>query len=144
MNIILDYNRTLFNPDTNNLYEGVIELLETISKDNELSLVSKNELGRSDRLEKLGIQHYFKNIAFVDKKSAELFTELTGGNKNALVIGDRVREEVAIGNSLGLTTIWVQQGKFAAEFPAQPSEQPTHTVKDIASLQQLLASLSLS
>jgi phosphoglycolate phosphatase-like HAD superfamily hydrolase len=90
MKIIFDYNRTLYNPETNSLYFGVIKLLQDLSKNHELFLISKNEPGREDGLEKQGIKKYFKKISFVEEKTTDLFKELVQGDKNSFVIGDRV------------------------------------------------------
>lgn len=139
MKIIFDYNRTLFNPDTNSLYQGVLDLLQDLSRYNELFLISRNEPRRRDRLEEFGIAEYFNNIAFVEDKTADIFTKLVGSCKNVFVIGDRVREEIAIGNKLGFRTIRVQQGKFANELPINPLEQAMFTVKNITDIQIIIS-----
>lgn len=139
MKIIFDYNRTLFNPDTDSLYQGVVELLQKLSENNELFLISRNEPGRENRLKEIGIKKYFNNLAFVEDKTAELFIRLVGPRKNVFVVGDRVKEEITIGNKLGFKTIWVQQGKFAAELPSNALEQATFTVKNIQEIQSIIS-----
>ncbi len=135
MKIIFDYNRTLFNPETNSLFPGVFELLEELFEHCELCLVSRDEPGRTDRLEELGIKKFFQKIRFVEGKTNKLFADLVGESKNVLVVGDRVNEEIRIGNELGLTTIWIQQGMFADECPVS---EPSHTVRNIQELRDLL------
>ncbi len=145
MKIIFDYNRTLFNPDTDSLYQGVIGLLKNLSKKNELFLISRNELGRKGRLQELGIENYFKKMAFVEEKTLKIFEDLICDERrpdnkaNVLVIGDRVKEEIFLGNQLGFITIWVQQGKFSNELPTKPEEQPIHTVKNIEDLKDIIS-----
>jgi hypothetical protein len=56
MKIIFDYNRTIFDPDTDNLYFGVLDLLQKLSQKYELFLISRNEPTRKGRLEKLNIK----------------------------------------------------------------------------------------
>jgi FMN phosphatase YigB (HAD superfamily) len=139
MKIIFDYNRTLYNPETNSLYFGVIKLLQDLSKNHELFLISKNEPGREDGLEKQGIKKYFKKISFVDEKTTDLFKELVQGDKNSFVIGDRVREEIFVGNQLGFITIWVQQGKFAVELPENLNQEPNYIVKSIDEIKNIIS-----
>ncbi|MEY3783946.1 MAG: hypothetical protein RLZZ230_268 [Candidatus Parcubacteria bacterium] len=139
MKIIFDYNRTLLNPETDSLYQGTFELLKKLSPKNELYLVSKNEPGRRERLEELNIAQFFNKINFVDKKTTALFKELVGDSSEVIVIGDRVKEEISIGNQLGMITIWVQQGKFASELPTNKQERPRYIVKNIESLSDLIA-----
>ncbi|QQS20436.1 HAD hydrolase-like protein [Candidatus Saccharibacteria bacterium] len=61
--------------------------------------------------------------------------------KQTVFIGDRVRSELAVGNVLGATTIWVKQGKFANELPELDSEKPTSTVASLTEVKNLLTKL---
>lgn len=139
MKIILDYNRTIFDPESGKLYPGVLELLQRISKKHELFLVSKYEPGRQNTLRELGIDGLFKKIAFVDDKAPELFLELVDGDKNVLVAGDRVRGEIRVGNALGFITVWVRQGKFVPELPSSPSEEPRYSIGNIIELENIIS-----
>lgn len=139
MKIIFDYNRTLYDPNTDSLYKGVVELLQYLSKDNELFLISKNEPGRKDRLVELGIDGYFVKIIFVEKKTVSLFRELSQDDKNILVIGDRIADEILIGNQLGFITVWVQQGKFATDLPERDEQQPRHIVQNIQEIKNIFS-----
>jgi FMN phosphatase YigB (HAD superfamily) len=141
MNIIFDYNRTLFNPDSNALYDGVVELLRNLSVQNRLFLVSKNEPGRRQHISELGIASYFARIAFVEQKSCQLFTDLVGDSTDVVVVGDRVKDEIGIGGALGFVTIWVQQGKFADEVPSSAAEQPTFITTSVTGVQNIISEL---
>lgn len=139
MKIIFDYNRTLFNPDTSSLYEGVSSVLENLSKRHDLFLVSKFEPGRQDMFKKLSIARYFQQVAFVEKKTKELFIDLVGANTDVLVIGDRVKEEITIGNQLGYITVWIKQGKFADELPANQVERPQYIISNVAEITSIIS-----
>jgi FMN phosphatase YigB (HAD superfamily) len=138
MKIIFDYNRTIFNPDTSALYSGAFELLSLLSKNHELFLISKNEPGRKDNLKELGIEDFFKETIFVKEKSVEIFKEIVGQEEKALVIGDRIKGEISVGNKLNFTTVWIRQGKFANEGPESKGEEPNHTINDIRELMEIL------
>jgi ribonucleotide monophosphatase NagD (HAD superfamily) len=141
MTILFDYNRTLFNPETESLYPGAVELLENLAPKAMLLLVSKNEPTRSDKLERLGIKKFFKKVAFVDLKTEQLFKDLVsaaGGTGPVLVVGDRVQGEIRVGKAAGFITVWVKQGKFAEILPTE-EETPTYTVNDIRELQKIIS-----
>ena len=138
MKIIFDYNRTIFNPDTQELYSSVFELLSDLSGKYDLFLISKNEAGRNEILEKFGIDKFFKRIVFTDNKSVETFKEIIGVDKNAIVVGDRVQGEIAIGNELNLITVWVKQGKFSNVIPVSKIQKPKYTINNISELKEII------
>ena len=45
-----------------------------------------------------------------------------------MVVGDRVRSEIEVGNRLGMITIQVKQGIFADELPETDIQKPSHIV----------------
>lgn len=140
MNIIFDYNRTLFDPDNNKLYDGVLELLESLYKDHKLYLFTLNESGREEFFRNLSIDKFFSKIAFVDEKNEENISSLTKNetNKKIIVIGDSLRDEIYLGNKLGYETIWLKQGKFADQTPRNKLEIPKKVILSIKEIQSLI------
>jgi FMN phosphatase YigB (HAD superfamily) len=138
MKIIFDYNRTIFNPDTNNLYDGVLEILEELFLKHELFLVSKYEPTRSNVINKLEINKYFQKIVLVEQKTEEIFIDLVGENKDVVVVGDRIKREIYLGNLLGFNTVWVRQGKFSNEINDTEEEKPDYVIKDIKELLEII------
>lgn len=113
-------------------------MLRNLSKNNELFLISRNEPGRKDRFEKLGIKSYFRKIVFVENKTKKVFKSLIQNSKDVIIVGDRVREEISLGNQLGFITIWVQQGKFSSELPREAG-RPDYTISNICELQDIIS-----
>lgn len=138
MKIIFDYNRTIFDPDTDNLYSGVLELFKKISIKHGLFLISRNEPSRKDRLEKLNIKKYFQKVLFVNEKSKHLFKEITGDTKNVIVVGDSISDEIKIGNQLGFITVRLKKGKFATEIPKNKNEFAKFEITDINELETII------
>jgi len=134
MKIIFDYNRTLFNPDTDTLYDGALELLNELSKKHILFLISKNEPKRRSKIKNLKITKFFEKILFVEKKTPSLFLKLTKNDQDVLIVGDRIHSEISVGNSLGFKTVWVTQGIFSKEIPKNIKESPDHQIKNISEL----------
>jgi phosphoglycolate phosphatase-like HAD superfamily hydrolase len=125
MKIILDFNRTLFNPDTDTLYPGVLGLLKQLAAKNDLFLITRNELQRKDRLADLGIAPYFTKTFFVEEKTPDLFADIAGRDKNVFVVGDNIQDEIRIGNTLGLKTVRVLQSRFKT-LRARTAEELAH------------------
>lgn len=138
MKIIFDYNRTIFNPEKQELYSGVLELINTLSQKHDLFLISKKEEGRQEMFDSLGINTFFKKIVFTENKSVELFKEITNNMSDTVVVGDRVRGEISIGNELNYTTVWVKQSKFSNEQPLNERQQAKHTINDIRELEEII------
>ena len=138
MKIIFDYNRTIFDPDTDNLYPGVLNLLQKLSEKYELFLISRNEPLRKKRLEELTIKNYFKKILFVDTKTKQIFEEIVGDANSVIVVGDSISDEIKIGNQLGLTTIRLKKGKFATETPKDTYEIAQFEIADINELENII------
>ena len=130
VNIIFDYNRTLFNPDENKLYDGVYELLEKLYKEFSLFLFSYDEFGRDKFMKDSKIERFFKNVALVNEKSETNMLQLVEAfpAEITLVVGDSLRDEIAIGNELGYETVWLKKGKFASETPRKEKEKPKYTI----------------
>lgn len=143
---ILDWKRTLYNPDTAELIEGAIKLLDYLSRrnDSKLILVGKGSDDMHREVKRLGVGNYFADIKFQEgDKDTSLFIEFIDKNdpKNTVFVGDRARSELAVGNSLGATTIWVKQGKFSEELPIDPVYVPTHTVGSLGEALKLIKKL---
>lgn len=138
MKIIFDYNRTLFDPDIDDIYPGVFQMLEMLSEDYELFLITRNEPSRRSRFEQLNIERFFKKILFVDEKTEDDFLSMVGKSKNVFVVGDSVSDEIKIGNTLGLVTVRVKQGKFAAELPTSFQEEAKISINKITELTKVL------
>lgn len=145
--IIFDWKRTLYNPDDGTLIAGAKELLVFLqSRGVSLILVGKGGNDMYADVKQLGVEQYFQRIVFQEgKKEQALFKPYISEEdpRTTLCIGDRVKSELALGKSLGATTLWVRQGKFADEMPENDSEKPDYTVSSLAEVQKLLASARL-
>lgn len=138
MTIIFDFNRTLFDPESKKLFPGVIDMLTKLKNDNRLILITRKEGQREDLIEKLGLKELFERIVLTDKKTVEAFTSLIAKNDRTIVVGDRLVDEITIGNQLGCTTIHLKQGKFADD---QSPVKPHFTIQAITELLPIIKNL---
>ncbi|MCK5039474.1 MAG: HAD hydrolase-like protein [Candidatus Aenigmarchaeota archaeon] len=133
--IIFDFNRTLYNPETNNLTPGVIDLLASLKNSGyRLCLISKATTeNRREEISDLGLDPYFVYIQVNEgNKNASHFRNcmdiLECNPEDILVIGDRIKGEIYLANQLGMKTIWYKSGKFSTELPSNEKEKPNHTI----------------
>lgn len=141
MNIIFDYNRTLFDPEKGGLHAGVYEILKKLSKRHKLFLISYNEFGREKFMKNVGIEKFFANVSLVENKNKVSMLALTDGlnlSGVTFVIGDSLRDEITIGNELGYETIWLKKSKFASETPRNEREKPKHIINELAEIFEIL------
>jgi hypothetical protein len=66
--IILDFNRTLYDPDTSQMLEGALEFLEDYSKMYSLALIGKGDDKRASLIGDLGIKRYFRYMKLKEEK----------------------------------------------------------------------------
>lgn len=143
--IIFDWKQTLYSPDEKKLIDGAIEIL-AFAKDKGLyiAVVGKGGDDMYDEVERLDVKPYFNHTAFREgDKDPGLFADVVAvnGPGETVFVGDRVRSELQVGNSLGCQTVWVKQGKFADELPENDTQKPTYTVASLAEAKHLLETL---
>lgn len=143
--IIFDWKRTLYDPDKKKLVDRSRELLEFIkSKSIPMVLIGKGGDDMRYEVKRLDVGKYFKEMFFAEgEKNPKIFSIHISKDdpKSTIVIGDRVRSELEVGNKLGATTIWVKQGKFAYEEPENTFQNPAYKVFSLEECLNLLSSL---
>ncbi len=145
--IIFDWKRTLYDPDTKELIEGALDLLEYLNSHHvPLVLVGKGGEDMNDEVKRLGVEGHFKKVVFAQgEKDPNIFIPHISKTdpKKTLFVGDRVRSELEIGNKLGATTIWVKQGKFATELSENKDQKPDYEVISLNDCLKLLKTLAI-
>jgi FMN phosphatase YigB (HAD superfamily) len=141
--VIIDFNRTLYDPDSAELEKEGIEILEYLkSKNYLLYLVARDNPKRRDLIKSLGIEKYFRKILIKQEKSEEDFLECLVDaklpSKDFVVIGDRIKKEISIGNKLGMMTIWIRKGKFSQEKPGSVTEKPDQIIDKLVDIKDFL------
>lgn len=128
MKLIFDYNRTLFNPESGQVFPGVFGMLKKLSKKHELILVTLNSPGRKNSAAIVDMQPYFSEVHFVERKTAKHFSELISGEATVIVIGDSLEGEIKAGIELDLITIHIQS---QLEKRYYKTKRPTHSVTEV-------------
>lgn len=143
--VIFDWKRTLYDPDSHTLIKGAKDILELLRNTKvDTILIGKGGEDMHEEIKRFKLRKYFTNILFVmGEKDLKVFKPYVLGKKprNTIFIGDRVRSELAIGNLLGATTIWVKQGKFEDELPENYNQKPDYTINSLIECLNLLKNL---
>lgn len=138
--VIFDWKRTLYDPDKKTLIDEALRLLEFINSCKiRMILIGKGGNDMLKEVKRLNVKKFFQDIVFAKgEKDPQVFAKYVSGK--TWVIGDRVRSEIEMGNRLGLTTIWIKQGKFASEQPENKFQQPIYTVSSLLNCLRLISS----
>ena len=146
--LVLDYNRTLYDPDADGLMEGAKEFLEWCHRKRlRLALVSRGDASRHEDLKKFGIHGYFTKILVLSdgNKGPHHFEEcaraLALEPREIAVIGDRARAELKHGKAAGMKTIWYRKGKYTQDEPESEDEKPDAIVGEFSEIKDVLPAL---
>ena len=145
--IIFDFNRTLYLPEIQKIPEKTIELLKNLKRNGfALALISIKEIQREEKIEEYNLSSIFSILKFVEEKNIGVFKETIQSMKclpnEVLVVGDRVKSEIKIANTLGIKTIWYKQGKFSNESPTEKIEFPNWTIDNLSEIVNILQELN--
>ena len=125
-------------------YPGTRELLERLSERYHLGIIANQAAGAPGRLEKWGIISYFgviitsAEVGFSkpDRRIFEMaLRQADCLSANAVMIGDRLDNDILPAKQLGMKTVWVRQG-FARLQPN--SDWPDHTVRSLEGINSIL------
>ena len=140
MTIIFDFNRTLYDPETDSAVEGAREALNMCRmRGFAMHLVSRREPGRPEALIELGMDRYFESITFVDDKKHAIEELVSAAETSAYVVGDHLFSEIRAGNKAGARTIWLKRGKFSELEPEGPDDVPWKTIEHLDELRELMS-----
>ena len=146
--IIFDYGRTLYDRETDDFFPDAIPVVKTLAEKYRLSIVSVSpadeEEARIEALREQGILDHFEEIVFTasgDAKSKAyeaLLRKVDLKANEVVVVDDYIIRGVAWGNAAGATTVWFQNGKFAALVPNDETGDPDFTIHSLSELLKIL------
>lgn len=129
------------------LYSNSEEILKHLYKKGyKIGIIANQSLGTAKRLEKWGIRKYIDIVASsaelgVAKPDRAIFYKALEMAKcaaqEAIMIGDRLDNDISPAKKLGMQTIWVRQG-FAIYQNLQLAEfQPDYIVDNLSELKEI-------
>lgn len=129
------------------LYEDTAACLELLSKRYEIGIIANQSPGSRDRLKQHGILQYIdlvvasaeEGVAKPDKRIFEIALERSKCKPDrAVMIGDRIDNDIVPAKSLGMHTIWIKQGFGQFWAITDELERPDFTVNSLSELCNIL------
>ncbi len=125
-------------------YPFTESVLEQLSKKYKLGIIANQSVGSEQRLTDWDIGKYFDLVIAsaeegIEKPNPEIFKiALERANclpENAVMVGDRIDNDILPAKELGMRTVWVKQG-FAKYQPE--SDVPDYTILTLEEILELL------
>ena len=125
------------------MYEEAPQVLKVLSKKYELGVIANQLDGLKERLESFGILQYFKYIISswdvkVMKPDIRIFEyALKTADcqpQDAVMIGDRIDNDTAPAQSLGMKGVWIKQGFGKLQTVLAAAKQPDYEVDNLTEL----------
>ena len=133
------------------LYPGVAAVLEELAGEYTLALAGNAPASITEVLDELGVLRWFRHrevsgtigIKKPDERFFRTILDHAGFSPSeAIMIGDRLDNDVTPAKRLGIRTIWFRQGRYAALEPRVPDELPEETIRELEELPSAVASVA--
>ncbi|MBS3168241.1 HAD family hydrolase [Candidatus Woesearchaeota archaeon] len=142
--IIFDWIGTLYEKGRGPYFFSK-RVLETLAKKYPLVLISKvngNLDARRQQIEDSGLVSYFKEVIVTKDKTDDLYlsciSKLGISPRETVIVDDRPVRGIAVGNSIGCQTFWIQTGEWSFQVPDQETGEPTRRINSVEDLLEIL------
>lgn len=144
---ILGVDKPEWDIDNETLYPNTLETLKILSEKYNIGIIANQPEGTERRLRKYGLMPYIKvvvasfeeGVAKPDKKIFQIALQRAGCSANrAVMVGDRVDNDILPAKSIGMHTIWIKQGFGKFWQIIDDNEKADIVVENIADLLNIL------
>ena len=138
---LLGVEEPVFEPQLERLYPDTEECLERLSRKYKIGIIANQILGTEQRLEKYGIRKYIdvivasaeEGVAKPDKRIFEIALERAKCSaEQAVMLGDRIDNDIVPAKNMGMKTIWVKQGMGQYWRLSGINEKPDYEVNSLS------------
>lgn len=132
-----------YHSELETMYEEVPQVLETLAQKYELGVIANQLDGLKERLESFGILKYFKYVISswdvkVMKPDIRIFEHALKAAgcqpQEAVMIGDRIDNDTAPAQSLGMKAVWIKQGFGKLQAALAAKNPPDYEVENLTEL----------
>ena len=125
------------------LYEEAPLVLKALSGKYALGVIANQADGLQKRLKDFGILSYFTYVVSswdvqVMKPDARIFEHALRlaacRPENAVMIGDRLDNDIVPAKSIGMKTVWIKQGFGRLQKPLSAAEIPDYSIESLSEL----------
>lgn len=135
-----------WNSDDEFIYPETENCLGELSKHYRIGIIANQNLGSEERLEKLGLlKHIDLVIASAEEGVAKpdlrifqiALARADCKPEEAVMVGDRLDNDIIPANKIGMTTVWIKQGFGSYAEPKTVEEQPDYIVNNLVEITEL-------
>lgn len=122
------------------LYPQTVSCLRALNTKYKIGIIANQPLGTEQRLKNMGLSDYVdlviasaeEGISKPDARIFQIALERAGClAENAVMIGDRLDNDIAPAKSLGMKTIWIKQGFGGMVTTILEAERPDYSVNNL-------------
>lgn len=133
-------NKTAWHKEDEMLYPDTINCLKLLNQKYKIGIIANQSFGTESRLKTFGIWEYIdlviasaeEGVSKPDLRIFELALDRANCHaENAAMVGDRLDNDIAPANSLGMKTIWIKQGFAKFSTPVTELETPNYTANNL-------------
>lgn len=131
----------LYRHELESLYPGAAESLAVLAGKYKLGVIANQSAGAEDRLKRWGVRHHFSlvlssaevGLMKPDPKIFEMaLSQAACEPAAAVMVGDRLDNDMAPAKKLGFRTLRVRQGVARYQEPWNEFQKPDQTVKTVS------------
>lgn len=136
-----------WNSDDEIVYPETEICLSELSKNYNIGIIANQNLGSENRLDKLGLLKYIdlviasaeERVAKLDLRIFQIALERANCKpEEAVMVGDRIDNDIISANKIGMTTVWIKQGFGKYATPISEEEYPNYVVANLLDINNLL------
>lgn len=144
---LLNVPKPRWNCNAEHLYSDAESCLKQLCKRYNIGIIANQELGTAQRLNSFGILKYIDlvvasaEVGFAKPDKRIFLTAMQKAHcapEHAIMIGDRIDNDIIPAKELGMTTVWIKQGFGQYWTFTSQSEQPDYTISSLSELCGLL------
>ena len=129
--------------DLETLYPDAKEVLRELRQKYKLGIIANQDYGTEKRLINFGIRQYIDLVIAsaeegVEKPDLRIFQlaldRADCKPEEAVMVGDRLDNDIIPANKIGMTTVWIKQGFGGLSEAKSKEEQPDYTVDNLNEL----------
>lgn len=129
------------------LYDDAVKVLEYLSEKYTLGIIANQADGLQARLKALQIEHFFQTVISSwdykcmksDKRIFQIALRQAGCKAaDAMMIGDRLDNDIYPAKSLGMKTVWIKQGFGGIQKAVNGDYEPDYEINSLSELLNIL------
>ena len=128
------------------LYPDTKELLQRLSQKYKIGIIANQDFGTEQRLTDFNVHQYINLVIAsaeegVAKPDLRIFqialARADCKPEEAVMVGDRLDNDIIPANKIGMTTVWIKQGFGSYAEPKTVEEQPNYIVNSLAEITEV-------